>query len=877
MRVSLPTLLRLLFSLLLGGCLAGFVLFQVSAFADSSAKLWFLVPSVLLATAALFVWQPFWRALSHVSNTQRVNIFVLWLLLAGLLFGFTTHLTPIYWRVQREHVIALCPDRPEDLSPSQQQAPVLVGMVDLVNQRDIPLQQLVGLPTVSPNLNGQSIEHCWRVRLPDTFAQEEGYLFRFDPANPGDYRVRVTINSIVEDDNAPSLRRFYDPTIHSDGKLLFSNVAIPGQIANLLELGKLLVKGLLLLVTAFTLAVALLSLGRSSKMDDTHQARWLGVAATLFIAYGLQQQIHPLLADWFQTLPDGQLWWLWLIEAQLLLLTALLMMLAYRRNPLVALANALQPLKTWQGLALMAFSTLFGTLLAYATLPFSRLFLLNEGMLVLFILAVFILSVSIARRPQTIPATTTLPQSNPWQEVMLYALPFLLVSVFYWLVFWPGLVYTDTVTQFEEIYAGVFTNHNPLLHTLLLWLLTRLWPSQGAVVLVQIVTYSLVMGLFGWRMQVHGKPRWLIWGVIALLAVYPGTALMPVNVVKGSLHGIFMIAAVLLLLEIYYSNGTWLARPRNFALLVLVVLFSAFFRHNGLIELLPVLLLGLFLWHRYARQLLTVSLSVLLLYFGGIGLAKSIVPVSRGFDGFIVQMQYVYRSYLHQGYGLAPESASYLSQLPQPFKLDMVNMYHSRRIAGLPLQELRETQYQDPTSSLYRSNTQQASLLVKDILANPLPMLRHIYYTSRTMWVPVIIPHGMSTPLPTSNTILFGTEHQELIDTYQEIHAIDSVFPVIMRWFNQRFDQHNRIDALLWRPGLYSLLLIFFASVTFIRQKGNPRLLLVWLTFLIHFSLFAVFHLWSYGYRYHWAYIAGILLLATNLLYEQKTEGNPRS
>jgi hypothetical protein len=332
------------------------------------------------------------------------------------------------------------------------------------------------------------------------------------------------------------------------------------------------------------------------------------------------------------------------------------------------------------------------------------------------------------------------------------------------------------------------------------------------------------------------------------------------------LHGIFWIGSILLLLEVYQSDGAWLARPRNAAMLGLAVLLSMFFRHNGLLELVPTLLFAALVYRHYRRQLLVIFAAVLVAYYGSIALVSSVVRVDRGFSGFIIEMQFIYRSTIHQGYSLDDDTQAFLSYFPNDTREDMADHYHSVR-SGEPnaKQDLYSFQRYNAEFIPLSGTRQLVTRLAEDVWRNPLPLLVHIYYTSRTMWVPVTpAVNGDAMAGPTSKTNLYGM--LPYVEKYRELHAVDSRFPAALGWIDRFTNQNIILQELIWRPGLYSLLAIFGTGVSWIRAKYNLRALAVWLPGLIHFALFAVFHLWSYGYRYHWGMIAATFLLLASLL-----------
>ena len=45
----------------------------------------------------------------------------------------------------------------------------------------------------------------------------------------------------------------------------------------------------------------------------------------------------------------------------------------------------------------------------------------------------------------------------------------------YLLAFWPALMTDDSIDQWFQVLTGQLTGHHPPFHTMLNWLVTRLW------------------------------------------------------------------------------------------------------------------------------------------------------------------------------------------------------------------------------------------------------------------------------------------------------------------------------------------------------------------------------------------------------------------
>lgn len=808
------------------------------------------------------------------SHEERIAIFVTFLLLSVVLLTAGVKVFHMF-DVPRYHAIKVCPEMPiEAVSAGSLVYPVLTGAVDLVSGQPIALEQFSSSPQATRSADGLLIEQCWFLAVEDKSYADDAFAFTFATGIPETLPAVVTIGETVDDTALPRVRKTIELADAANGELRITSVTFPGYIRDMWGWVDIVGRVGLLLLIAAVVAMLLNHFWQRHGRSYTLLFAALSFLSVFLIAWGLVDQLLPLLNSFYRVQPPGHRTWLVLVEIWLLLTMVLLPVLAYRRNIFHRLSVHLQTFNKAQVSGSLIYSLLFGSLVTLATLPYAANFHYHLGLHLGIVLGVLFLMAALSGiRSRTVPDDDAPPH---WTRAVLYALPFLLICLFYWLVFWPGLMFTDTAYQIAQVNTGIYNTHHPIVHTLLLGLLTRIWPSQGSIVLLQTLLYAAVMGIFSWRLEVHRIPRWLVWGVIALLVIYPGTGIMATTVIKGGLHGIFLIAAYMLLLEIYFSDGAWLERWQHCALLAAVVVGSAYFRHNGLLELAPTLAVAGLFFRKYWRRLLVVFASVLLVYFGSIALIKSVLVVDRGFGGFIIQTQFIYRSYIHQGRVLDEEARAFLHEFPAVTLRDIYTTYHSVRSSeNEAKQKLYDYQRYNLLFVPLARTPVVAARLAGDVLDDPLPMLNHIYYSSKVMWVPAttnINSDRMARPTSYNNLYLM----QNTIAEIPELQVMESKFPAIFQWIGEWTDQNNLLQELLWRPGLYSLLMLFTVGFVFIREKFNARVLWLWLPGLIHLGVFVIFHLWNYSYRYHWGTIAVILIFTAQLLIHPGTQNAPQ-
>ncbi len=182
-----------------------------------------------------------------------------------------------------------------------------------------------------------------------------------------------------------------------------------------------------------------------------------------------------------------------------------------------------------------------------------------------------------------------------------YTLPMLLIWGITLLTFWPALLSKDSFDQWRQVQTLQFENGHPLLHTLFLWLISRVWDSFSMVALVQILALALVVAWGLSELRRYGLPGWAAWSGAALFALSPVNATLTISIWKDIPYSIAVLALSLLLLFIALDEERWLRKRFLWLGLGLLVIVIGLFRLNGIVILPPVFLMLALLYRRHWR------------------------------------------------------------------------------------------------------------------------------------------------------------------------------------------------------------------------------------------------------------------------------------
>ena len=167
---------------------------------------------------------------------------------------------------------------------------------------------------------------------------------------------------------------------------------------------------------------------------------------------------------------------------------------------------------------------------------------------------------------------------------------------------YPGGVNYDVSTQWHQVHTGEFNNWHPLFHTLLIWLVTRVYDSYPFAILVQIILFSALLARLTAVIHRHGVPAWL-----ALLVHTVVSLSLPVRNVlmylgKDSAMTIGVIALSTQAVEILHTKGEWLKKPAHVISMGLWLAYATLLRINALAWTVPLLLCVFFAFRSVRRQ-----------------------------------------------------------------------------------------------------------------------------------------------------------------------------------------------------------------------------------------------------------------------------------
>ncbi len=183
------------------------------------------------------------------------------------------------------------------------------------------------------------------------------------------------------------------------------------------------------------------------------------------------------------------------------------------------------------------------------------------------------------------------------------------------LVWWPAGMSSDSFDQWAQVASGRYSDWHPAAHTFLLWLITRVWFSPVAVVVVQSLALS---GTAGWLLsglRRLGVPSAAVWATSVFIAALPGTVI-GVVIWKDVAFAALMMGLTGLVMRVAASGGAALERHGFVAACIAVVTWSALVRSNAPLGAFGSLALLTVAYRRQWRPLAEALVVCLVLWLG---------------------------------------------------------------------------------------------------------------------------------------------------------------------------------------------------------------------------------------------------------------------
>ena len=210
-------------------------------------------------------------------------------------------------------------------------------------------------------------------------------------------------------------------------------------------------------------------------------------------------------------------------------------------------------------------------------------------------------------------------------SVLYFLIPFIIISAVYlpvyFLSYYPGLLSLDSIDQIDQLFTGVYSNHQPFYHTLLIGLFIRpilalsgnMNTAVAFYVTVQILVVASTFAFCVRTMADLGTPRPAMIAATVWYAIMPFHIMFSFTVWKDVYFGAFVTLFILFFIRLNKNIGNSKLNLAGFSLCGPVI---CLIRSNGLFVYVFVFLAVLLLIRQNKKlwiiMLITIAASLIL-------------------------------------------------------------------------------------------------------------------------------------------------------------------------------------------------------------------------------------------------------------------------
>lgn len=454
-------------------------------------------------------------------------------------------------------------------------------------------------------------------------------------------------------------------------------------------------------------------------------------------------------------------------------------------------------------------------------------------------LGILTLSVWLGTRPVKPKAV----QVRRWSWVA-YALPCIAIWSVYLLAYWPGLMSPDSLDQWSQVLTGHFNNAHPAIHTLTIWLVTRLLLSPTAVALMQIAFLSTIFGATMQELARWGVPVAVRLIITALFALSPVNGLMVITIWKDVAYTIALLGVFSILLCLVRTRGKWLHSLRHTTILCGALACVALYRYNGLP--VAILLVGaLVIWLKSRRErlrILAIASIAIILYVAITGPLYDLLKVTPMSPLFASQQLVHQVGAIVQERETFTESDRVLLAGIQPLAV-WKRTYNCYSLNPLIYNGAVNPDYFDVHVVQFRE------LWLRYLLQDSKSILQHQECVSSLIWQVMQPPTGYldtvpSTPISSNTAGLVSNSQLPAVQSFLIRLANQVRQPSYIWW--------------AWRPALYLYLTLLIIVTTAIRLRRKSILVLALPSILNSLILLALITVQDFRFQYP-IYVIGLI------------------
>lgn len=437
-------------------------------------------------------------------------------------------------------------------------------------------------------------------------------------------------------------------------------------------------------------------------------------------------------------------------------------------------------------------------------------------------------------------------------KTVIYALPTLIIFTIVLLAYWPGILVSDSMVQWNQTQTGIFDDWHPAYNTIYIAILTKIWNNPGFVLWVQCIIMSITVGYFFSRLdKYYNVNKYLLLVFSVVFAIIPLNFNFAVTLLKDTLYSSFVIMLTAIIIDII-NDKNFFDNKFKCAFLLVVELVIALFRHNGIIV---VALTGIILILVYRKKIMPYVIF-------GAWIVIYLLMTSVGFKILNIQKNSYANTY-------GPVSHIMARMLNTPgVEFTDEEMQILEKYTDVELLKTTYNQYNMDYSintqkidALKESGSEYLKFGIKKAMQYPVVVIKHYIKLTSFLYSPVAFDGSYTVGMFTQTDLWV---YNEKYPNLNENSKIPTLLPVLKKIENKY--QDGTLGLITMRPAIYMYLSIIMVVTISAMKKKKSVMLVVLPTVLNTLSLIPAIPVAMT--RYVYATMFGFVCFTVWFIYE---------
>ena len=401
------------------------------------------------------------------------------------------------------------------------------------------------------------------------------------------------------------------------------------------------------------------------------------------------------------------------------------------------------------------------------------------------------------------------------------------------LIFNPANLTLDSFDQFGQIEEKLYSDHHPIMHTLLEQGILFLFHKIEAITIFQVLVFSFVNAKGAYYLLQKGVNENTIYFVLCLSALWPSTLINMVTLWKDIMFCVAILWLTILLAQMKDDLNGFFKNKLRIAETFIVLFVVGTFRHNGPFILAGLILILIFTFcktKKFRNAILIVGMGVLVFCTKNAILSKLDVRANGSIVSVVLYHGLAYEKY--EDIEVGEKTDKFLDSI---MPIDLAKELYNPGSAN-PYMYTEIAKENNALTKFRESDLKEVlKVYLSEFLRNPYLLVKDRLYGTDLLW-------NVSQGKDSYNYMYAADVEANDLGIARKYTPFESIAKAILR-------MSENYDVIFWRGGIYMDILIILLIVGCIIGLKNI-VLIFWPTILNVVSLFLSMA-WQ-DYRYVW-------------------------